>query len=127
MTKQRFLRRGDELTDDTMIVIRGGLLEEMLLRSDALRNFEVYGTFGISVFAIKDSTVDAVAAEARFGRFERLTLIRAGELRARGLRIEPTGQNVRHYDVGFDVLDDGIAALMGCDCEIIENQYHVPD
>lgn len=127
MTKQRFLREGDELTDDTMIVIRGGLLNATFIRSDALRNQEIYGTFGVSVFALKGATVDDLAAVPPLVRFPQLTLVTAGELRARGLRLEPTGKNSRHYDVGFDDLDVGVDALLNCDCSIVENRYYEQD
>src|SRR5438045_9775458 len=102
--KQRFIRVGDEITDDTTLVIRGGLLDEMLLRADALRNHEIYGTYGISVLALRDVSFDELASGPPLVRFASLTLVTAGELRSRGLRLEATGRNRRHFYVGFDDL-----------------------
>jgi len=109
--KQRFVRVGDELTDDVTVVVRGGDLDPEILRHDALRNHQIYGTFGISVFAVRDLTVDELAQQAPLVRFERLAIVTVGALRALGLRLEPTGRNPRHYDVTFDDLDEGTTTL----------------
>lgn len=53
--KQRLVRAGDELTDDVTVVVRGGLLDPEILIQDATRNHQIYGVFGISVFAAKGS------------------------------------------------------------------------
>ena len=122
--KQRFIRVGDEITDDTTLVIRGGLLDEMLLRADALRNHEIYGTYGISVLALRDVSFDELASGPPLVRFASLTLVTAGELRSRGLRLEATGRNRRHFDVGFDDLEAGVDALLLCERSVVGNPYH---
>jgi len=61
--KQRYLRVGDELGDDEVIVVRGGELNVDALRSDARRYHSIYGTYGISVFAARDLTVDELAQQ----------------------------------------------------------------
>lgn len=122
--KQRYLRVGDELTDDVAVVVRGGDLDPGILRHDALRNHEIYGTFGISVFAARDLTIDELAQQAPLVRFARLAIVTVGVLRALGLRLEPTGRNPRHYDVTFDDLDQGTAALSRCEHYIMVNPYH---
>jgi hypothetical protein len=124
--KQRFVRAGDDLRDDDVVVIRGGLLDPDILRTDALRNHAVYGTYGISVFAVRDATLDELAQQAPLVRFERLTLMTVGAIRSAGLRLEPTGRNVRHFDVGFDDLDDGIVRLCACEHRVVDNPYHEP-
>lgn len=124
--KQRYVRLGDELDDDVTVVVRGGVLDPDLLRHDALRNQAVYGTYGISVFAARDLTVDELAQQAPLIRFEQLTLMTAGALRIAGLRLEPTGRIARHFDVAFDDLDDGITHLLGCQHRTIVNPYHEP-
>jgi hypothetical protein len=63
--KQRFLRVGDELADEVTVVVRGGVLDANLLRQDALRNHAIYATYGISVFAARDLTVDELASKRR--------------------------------------------------------------
>ena len=41
--KQRFVRPDDELTDETVIVVRGGELLREALEVDASRTFKAYG------------------------------------------------------------------------------------
>ncbi|MHB1534122.1 MAG: hypothetical protein ACYC1D_05825 [Acidimicrobiales bacterium] len=53
--KQRHLRPGDRLGDDDLIVVRGGRLDQVLLRDDAIRYFSIYGTYGVSVFATRQT------------------------------------------------------------------------
>ena len=124
--KQRYVRVGDELADEITVVVRGGSLDAGLLRQDALRNHAVYGTYGISVFAARDVTVDELAQQPPLIRFDQLTLMTVGALRAAGLRLEPTGRNPRHFDIGFDDLDEGIARLLGCPHRTMLNPYHEP-
>lgn len=124
--KQRYLRVGDALTDDVSVVVRGGALDAELLREDALRNHAIYGTYGISVFAVRDLPLDELAQQPPLVRFGQLTLITVGVLRVAGLRLDPTGRNPRHFDITFDDLEDGIARLLGCEHRTIVNPYHEP-
>ncbi len=124
MTKQRFLRDGDHLDDDETVVIRGGRLDIDLLRSDALKYHAIYGDYGMSVFAARDLSVDELAQQVPLVRFEVLTLVRAGILRAAGFRLEPTGRNPRHFTVAFDNLNTGVDALAGCEHVEWVNPYH---
>ena len=88
------------------------------------RNHEIYGTYGISVFAVRDVTIDELAQQPPLVRFERLVIVTVGVLRELGLRLEPTGRNPRHYDVSFDDLDDGVARLSRCEHYVMVNPYH---
>ena len=124
MAKERYRRPGDTLDDDETVVIRGGELDRLLLRDDALRNHAIYGVFGISVFALRDATVDELAQQTPMVRFETLTLITVGALRAAGLALEPTGRNPRHFDVVFEDLDLGVERLCGCEHRTIVNPYY---
>lgn len=124
MTKQRHLRPGDPLENDATIVIRGGRLDIDGLRADALRNDAVYGSYGISVFAVRDAAIDELAQQVPLVRFAVLTLVRVGVLRAAGFRLEPTGRNPRHFTVTFDDLEAGIEALLACDHRSWANPYH---
>ena len=108
--KQRFIRLGDELVDDITVVIRGGLLDALVLLEDATRNHAVHGVYGISVFAAKGLTVDELAQVSPLVRFELLTLMTVGAIRQAGLVIEPTGRNPLHYDVTFPDLTSGLEA-----------------
>jgi hypothetical protein len=122
--KQRYIRIGDELTDDVAVVVRGGPLDRNLLREDALRNHAIYGTYGISVFAVRDLSLDELAQQSPLIRFEQLTIVTVGALRQAGLRLEATGRNPRHFDVGFDDLEAGVDRLVSCEHQTVANPYH---
>jgi hypothetical protein len=122
--KVRRLREGDVLDDGGITLVRGGELEPDVLRADAIRFHSVYGSYGISVFAARGATLDEMAQQVPLVRFARLTLIKVAVVRGAGLRLEPTGRNPRHYTVGFDDLDQGIAALAGCPRQVVPNHYH---
>ena len=124
MTKHRHLRPGDGLEDDETIVLRGGRLDPDGLRADAERYHRIYGDYGISVFAARNVTVDELAQQAPLVRFEVLTLVRVGTLRAAGFRLDPTGRSPRHFTVAFDDLDAGIQALLACEHRSWTNPYH---
>jgi hypothetical protein len=122
--KQRHLRLGDELHGDEVVVVRGGDLDAEVIRGDALRYRAIYGTYGISVFAAHDVTIDELAQQLPLVRFEVLSLVKAGVLRAAGFRLEPTGRNPRHFTVAFDDLDKGVDALARCEHVVWQNPYH---
>jgi hypothetical protein len=122
--KQRYVRVGDEIADNVSVVVRGGFLDADVLRTDSLRNFAVYGTYGVSVFASRDITLDEMAQAPPMVRFGQLTLMTVEALRREGLRLEPTGRNPRHFDVAFDDLEQGVERLLGCEHRTIVNPYH---
>ena len=124
--KRRFTREGDRLDDDDTIVIRGGRLDPATLRADAERYHGIYGEYGISVFAVRDATVDELAQAVPLVRFKTLTLLRVGALRDAGFRLEATGKNPQHFTVAFDELDRGVHALTACEHRSWSNPYHEP-
>jgi len=122
--KQRYIRVGDQLSDDVAVVVRGGTLDRQLLCEDALRNHAIYGTYGISVFAVRDLSLDELSQQSPLIRFEQLTIVTVGALRSAGLRLEATGRNPRHFDIGLDELEDGIGRLVSCEHQTVANPYH---
>lgn len=124
MAKQRHLRPGDRLDDDDVVVVRGGDLDSEALRIDAERYHSIYGGYGISVFTARDVAVEELAQQTPLVRFEVLTLVRVGVLRAAGFRLEATGRNPRHFTVAFDDLEAGIADLRRCEHRSWVNPYH---
>jgi hypothetical protein len=122
--KLRKLRDGDVLDDGEVVLVRGGDLDPDVLRADAARYHSIYGTYGISVFAVRDATLDELAQQAPLIRFGRLTLLRVRDVLAAGMRLEPTGRNPRHYTLGFDYLDDGVRRLARCPHQVVPNAYH---
>lgn len=122
--KQRFIRLGDELTDEVTVVVRGGDLDPATLRADALRNHAIYGSYGISVFAVRDLTLDELAQLPPLIRFQQLATVTVGALRGLGLTLEPTGRNPRHFDVTFNDLAQGVEKLANCVHQIMINPYY---
>ena len=124
MAKRRYLRSGDALGDADVVVVRGGELDADVLRADAQRYHAVYGSYGVSVLAARDLTVDELAQEPPLVRFRVLTLVQVGVLRAAGLRLDPTGRNPHHFTLAFDDLEDGIDRLRRCEHRLWPNPYH---
>ncbi|MCU1461188.1 MAG: hypothetical protein JWO37_1263 [Acidimicrobiales bacterium] len=124
MAKQRRLRDGGELDDDDIVVVRGGELDADELRADAQDYQAVYSTYGLSVFAARDISVDELAQLPPLVRFQVLTLMEVGVLRAAGFRLDPTGRNPRHFTIGFDDLEQGIADLRSCEHQRWVNPYY---
>ena len=123
--KERYVRSADRLSDDTVIVVRGGTLGSDDVLDDALAAFEVYGVYSISVFAIVDTTLDELAQRPPLVRFEQLTLMTAGAIRQSGLRLVPTGRRKLHHSIEFDDLADGLRRLRLCEHRVVANPYHV--
>ena len=122
--KLRRLRDGDVLENGEVVLVRGGDLAPDILSADAVRYYSIYGTYGISVFAVRDATVDELAQQVPLVRFGSLALLKVGDVLAAGMRLEPTGRNPRHYTVGFDVLEDGVRRLASCPHQVVPNAYY---
>ncbi len=121
--KMRLVRSGQTLGADD-VVARGGQLDPEIVRADARRMFAVYGVFGVSVFAVRDVTLDELAQQPPLVRFAQLTLLRVGALRTSGLALEATGRNPHHFTIVMDGLERGVDALCACVQETWENPYH---
>ena len=122
--KLRRLRDGDVLENGDIVLVRGGDLDPDILSADATRYYSIYGVFGISVFAVRDVTVDELAQQVPLVRFERVSLLMVRDVLAAGMRLEPTGRNSRHYTVSFDDLEDGVQRLASCPHQVMPNAYH---
>jgi hypothetical protein len=122
--KQRYIRPDDQLSDDTVIVVRGGTLSGDDVRDDALAAFEVYGVYTISVFAILETTLDELAQRPPLVRFEELTVMTVGAIRQKGLGLVPTGRRKLHYSIAFDDLAVGLGRLRSCEHRVVVNPYH---
>ena len=122
--KLRRLRDGDVLEDGSVVLVRGGELDPDILCADAVRYHSVYGVYGISVFAVRDATVDELAQQAPLVRFDRLSMLKVSDIVAAGMRLEPTGRNPRHFTVCLDDLEDGVRRLAACPHHVMPNAYH---
>jgi hypothetical protein len=123
--KQRFIRPNDPLRDDE-IVVRGGPVDGEEVIEDALTVFDIYGVYAISVFALRDTTLDEMAQQPPLIRYSELTLVRAGAIRAAGLRLVPSGRRRQHFSIEFEELTDGLERLRTCERLSEANPYHVP-
>lgn len=121
--KQRLLRSGGTLGDDETVV-RGGDLDSDVIRRDARRMFDVYGVYGVSVFALGGLMLDELAQDAPLVRFEQLALFGVGVIRAAGLYLEPMGRNPRHFTVVLPDLDASVERLCACERRLWRNPYH---
>jgi hypothetical protein len=70
------------------VLVRGGDLDG------------IYGVYGISVFAVRSTTVDELAQQVQLVRFDRLSLLRVGDVAA-GMRPEPTGRKSASLFIGW--------------------------
>jgi hypothetical protein len=75
------LRDGDVLEDGDVVLVRGGDLDPYVLLADAVRYHSIYG---ISVFAVRDPTVDELAQQVPLVRFNRLALLHVRDVLAAG-------------------------------------------
>lgn len=117
-----FRVRLEELQDDALIVVRGGELDPALLRSDAVSAFRRFGEYGISVFAAPDDDGLNQLARGRLVRFEVLTLMTAGAIRAADLELRPTFRRP-HYTVMLPDLDRDLGRLSACENVRWVNQH----
>jgi hypothetical protein len=123
----RRLRDGDVLEDGDVVLVRGGDLDSDILYADAVRYqgiYGIYGIYGVSVFAVRDVSLDELAQQVPLVRFARLSLLKAGDVLAAGMRLEPTGRNPRHFTVGFNDLERGMQRLASCPHQVVPNAYH---
>lgn len=102
------------------MIVRGDLLDPEALREDAADNFEVYGYWGISVFAeVGGFGIDQIAT-VKLSRARWLVLFRAGDVLAAGLGLWDTDQSP-HYDVVHDDVEVLVERLVACPHRIIRN------
>jgi hypothetical protein len=90
MAKER-ARRGDRPRLAATVVIRGDLLDPDALAKSAQRNFDVYGFYGVSVFAETVEIPWTDLAATRFIAVRWLVLFTAGDLQAAGLDLWDKG------------------------------------
>lgn len=123
--KKRRTRRGEPPPPDAALVVRGDLLDPDALRSDAVDNFEIYGYWGISVFAeVGGRDLNWIAAH-KLGRADWLVVFRTGDVLEAGLDLWDTGQSP-HYDVVHGDVDELVRRLVSCPHRIILNPSRPP-
>ncbi len=117
--------RREALPDDALVVVRGGLLEIGTLRTDAVAAHERFGECGVSVFGAADvKALDALLV-GRLKRFDLLTVMTAGALRAAGLELAPTFRRP-HYTVMLANLEADLLRLVTCENVAWVNPHYEP-
>src|SRR3546814_13002454 len=102
-------RRGEPLPTSATIVVRGDLLDPDTLRGSAVENEEIYGFFGISVFAEVGGTTWEEISGTKLARADWLVLFTVESLIAAGLELWDTGQ-APHFDIVHEVIETGKAS-----------------
>lgn len=117
--KKQRAGRGEPVPADRSLVVRGDLLDPATLRSDAIDNHEVYGYWGISVFAeVGGADLEWIAAN-KLSRAAWLVVYRAGDVLGAGLELWDTGLSP-HYDV----VDELVSRLVSTLHRIVRNPSH---
>lgn len=120
--KQRQIR-DEPPPDDATVVLRGNLLTEEILTTTASENYEVYGFYGVSMWAeVGEATRDGLLA-TKLVRQEVVAVFKAGDLRSAGLELRPTGASP-HYDVVHTDVGQLVVKLIACPHKVIDNEHY---
>ena len=114
--------RREQVADGELVIVRGGRLEREGLRFDAMEAHRRFGEYGVSVFAAGDEDELDGLNRDRLSRFDVLTVMRAGTIRAAGLELRPTFRSP-HYTIMLPDLDSDLARLLACENETRVNPY----
>lgn len=126
MAKNRY-RRGEPDSSPDKKVLRGGDFSEEKLRNDACRNHEIYGFYGISVFAADDLASKNELLRTTFLNSPEVVEIRNQALGTAGLSLDDTGINPRHYDIVHNDLDYLVTGLLSAENTVILNPFFNPE
>ena len=76
-----FRLRRERVPDDTLVVIRGGVMNEESLRRDARIAFLRFGEYGVSVLAAPDDDAMREVQAGPLRQYQRLTITTVGAIR----------------------------------------------
>ncbi len=115
--------RREPRADDSLVLLRGGLLDEETLRRDARMTMARFGEYGVSVLAAPDEAAFDRLAAGPLRAYAQLTLMTAGAVRGTGVELRPTFRQP-HYTVVFADLDRDVARLAACENAVRTNPHH---
>jgi len=123
--KKQRARRGEAAPASATVVVRGDLLDPDALREDAADNFDIYGYWGISVFAEIAGFDLGWIASNKLVNARWLVIFTARDLLSAGLDLWDTGQSP-HYDVVHDDPGELVTRLVACPHRIVRNPAQSP-
>jgi hypothetical protein len=108
-----------------LLVVRGDELRPEILRTDALRFFRRYrtwGRYGVSAFSAVDEPEVEAICETRLERFEMVVLYDRPDLERAGIEIVPTIRRP-HVTLAHQSLDALVHGLRSCQHGTLANRY----
>jgi hypothetical protein len=96
-----------------------------VLWTDASDNYEIYGDWGLSVFAAVGGVDLNWIAANKLPRARWLVVFCAGDVLVAGLELWDTGQTP-HYDVVHEHVDELVSRLVACPHRIIRKPSAAP-
>lgn len=137
MTRQRLIRDEPRLPGHAVLVralfdLRtiGQTFDRSTLVSDATLNFDLFGYFGLSLWAVSDAwPMDRVLAE-KCRKARRVCLFSAGDLAAHGLELLASGRTP-HYDATVQVTapsaEELVDRFLSATYTVVDNHLFEPD
>lgn len=107
-THEPIVLRREELPDEAVVIVRGGLMAAETVRRTAAGSHDTYGFLGVSVEAALDVDWEELCRTSPriAGRYPKVRLSTAGRVRGAGFPLLPTDDRP-HYDVVLPDLGDG--------------------
>ncbi len=115
-------RRGESVPPAATVIVRANRLDPNALVIDAQRNYDVYGFYGISVFAGSGERTWMSIAQEKFALAEWIVLFSAGDLIDAGLELWDTGVEP-HFHVVHEDLPQLIRRILATPHRVHLNPY----
>lgn len=148
MARTRMIRDEAAPPDDTWLVralfdahLDVSVFDRTVLLADVTQNFELFGYYGLSLWATSaEWTIDRVLA-AKCQRAAHVALFTAGDLRDKGLGLAPSGK-APHYDATVGGVhgntfgsaqitapgaEDLVDRFVSAPYTVVENKHHSAD
>src|ERR1700677_568250 len=121
-TKKHFVLRDEVPPDDSIVVVRGGLLESSVIPRTTGNCHDAFGFFGLSVFAAIDVELGELCrSQEALLRPKKIRTTTFGDLKSAFFPVLPTFKRP-HYSIVLADLEDGtIERLDRCFALPIEN------